>query len=168
MNLACPILSRLNSAMVASPRLRELLKVRVNVSASLHLQIILNYVIAKSDRDSQSFLSHSRVLGKRIIFKAAICEGTRITRDHPGSFLSTVESPVAQATAKRLNRKAEDSEPYLAILEENWYDSVDSLKRLGRVGQPCTTSSPSCRVVFFDMLIQFGPIRNRLSVLTSR
>lgn len=89
-------------------------------------------------------------------------------QDHPGSFLSTVESPVAQATAKRLNRKAEDSEPYLAILEENWYDSVDSLKRLGRVGQPCTTSSPSCRVVFFDMLIQFGPIRNRLSVLTSR
>lgn len=33
-----------------------------------------------------------------------------------------------KATAKRLNRKAEDSEPYLAILEENWYDSVDSLK----------------------------------------
>lgn len=33
-----------------------------------------------------------------------------------------------KATAKRLNRKAEESEPYLAILEENWYDSVDSLK----------------------------------------
>ena len=57
----------------------------------------------------------------------------------------------AQATAKRLNRKAEDSEPYLAILEENWYDSVDSLKRLGRVGLGVVdegSSSRHCKAVF--------------------
>jgi len=31
-------------------------------------------------------------------------------------------------TAKRLNRKAEDADPYLSLLENNWYDTVDSLK----------------------------------------
>lgn len=33
-----------------------------------------------------------------------------------------------QDTAKRLNRKAEDADPYLSLLENNWYDTVDSLK----------------------------------------
>jgi len=35
---------------------------------------------------------------------------------------------LVQDTAKRLNRKAEDADPYLSLLENNWYDTVDSLK----------------------------------------